>query len=435
MKHLLQSISKVCVFSLMSTIAWAGGDLANDLKSGQLWNMGKTALLNKYVTGELMTWVNQEKTQLRIPKPTITLSNASLGETLLDWNGDKLDHITIMIFNKGDYATANNNATISREDFDTLLKNTQNTITTLTGAKPKNIQTNRRESVVKVKGWVWQWDNGVAMLEENATRDKRSGKFEAEFIRLKLAATPQAIARNTASDRASRSDIKKNVEKTGKRLVIKNIPMVDQGDKGYCAVATAARLFSYYGMDDVDQHELASMAETSASGGTNSLYMIESLKKMGGKFQIRLRELDSLTNVKTLRAFLKQYNRIAGRMKKQKLNENSFNLSHILENADVEVMKKARAGSPSQISKWLSPIKKYIQTGVPVIWSVQLGLVPEPGLPQASGGHMRLIIGYDEEKQTIIFSDSWGAMHSEKEMPVDDAVTITTGRYIMQPSS
>ncbi|MFR4224380.1 MAG: hypothetical protein ACLT38_12745 [Akkermansia sp.] len=41
-------------------------------------------------------------------------------------------------------------------------------------------------------------------------------------------------------------------------MVIQDIPMVDQGQKGYCVVATAARIFAYYGMDYVDQHELAS---------------------------------------------------------------------------------------------------------------------------------------------------------------------------------
>lgn len=57
--------------------------------------------------------------------------------------------------------------------------------------------------------------------------------------------------------------------------------MVDQGQKGYCVVATAARIFAYYGMDYVDQHELASLANTSADGGTNTAAMAENLKKSG----------------------------------------------------------------------------------------------------------------------------------------------------------
>ena len=73
--------------------------------------------------------------------------------------------------------------------------------------------------------------------------------------------------------------------------------------------------------------------------------------------------------------------------------------------------------------------------GIPVFWSVQLGIVPEPlRLSQTRGGHLRLIIGFDEAKKTLIFSDSWGAAHTEKEMPLADAIAITTGRQVMQPS-
>lgn len=73
--------------------------------------------------------------------------------------------------------------------------------------------------------------------------------------------------------------------------------------------------------------------------------------------------------------------------------------------------------------------------GHPRVWSVQLGIVPEPlRLSQTRGGHLRLIIGFDEEKKTLIFSDSWGAAHTEKEMPLADAIAITTGRQVMQPS-
>ena len=68
-------------------------------------------------------------------------------------------------------------------------------------------------------------------------------------------------------------------------------------------------------------------------------------------------------------------------------------------------------------------------------WSVQWGIVPEPKrLSQTRGGHLRLIIGFDEEKKTVIFSDSWGAEHTDKEMPMADAIAIPTGRQVMQPS-
>jgi hypothetical protein len=48
---------------------------------------------------------------------------------------------------------------------------------------------------------------------------------------------------------------------------IANIPMIDQGDKGYCTVATFERVLRYYGLE-VDQHLVADIAETFEGGGT-----------------------------------------------------------------------------------------------------------------------------------------------------------------------
>ena len=61
--------------------------------------------------------------------------------------------------------------------------------------------------------------------------------------------------------------------------------------------------------------------------------------------------------------------------------------------------------------------------------------VSETGLKDCDYSDLDLMItGFDEEKKTLIFSDSWGAAHTEKEMPLADAIAITTGRQVMQPS-
>ena len=71
--------------------------------------------------------------------------------------------------------------------------------------------------------------------------------------------------------------------------------------------------------------------------------------------------------------------------------------------------------------------------GVPLFWSVQLGLYPEAGVPQVFGGHMRLIIGYNAEKNEIIYTDTWGAGHEHKYMPDDWAWTITQNMFYLNP--
>lgn len=70
------------------------------------------------------------------------------------------------------------------------------------------------------------------------------------------------------------------------------------------------------------------------------------------------------------------------------------------------------------------------------MWGLQLGIFPENGekAPQAGGGHMRLIIGYNEAKSEIIFSDSWGAGHERKSMAAPHACAATMGLYLLQPA-
>lgn len=124
------------------------------------------------------------------------------------------------------------------DEFEKRLDRIREGLTALTGVQPREYRATRKEAVVKVNGWSWIWDKGAITLEINTSREGR--EFEAEFIRLKAGPTEASIARGDASSRARKADIKQHVRKEGKRVVIQDIPMVDQGQKGYCVVATAA---------------------------------------------------------------------------------------------------------------------------------------------------------------------------------------------------
>ena len=62
-----------------------------------------------------------------------------------------------------------------------------------------------------------------------------------------------------------------------------------------------------------------------------------------------------------------------------------------------------------------------------------LGVFPEEGIPQLSGGHLRLIIGYNEKNDEILYSDSWGAGHELKRMSTPDAYGATTSLRMIKP--
>ena len=77
---------------------------------------------------------------------------------------------------------------------------------------------------------------------------------------------------------------------------------------------------------------------------------------------------------------------------------------------------------------------KNIQEGIPVIWCVMLGIMPEEKLSlQSKGGHMRLIIGFNEKNKEILYTDTWGIGHELKSMPIQYAWTITNRLLYLLP--
>lgn len=82
-------------------------------------------------------------------------------------------------------------------------------------------------------------------------------------------------------------------------------------------------------------------------------------------------------------------------------------------------------------------VKEYVDQGIPLCWTLFLGMFKEGEMPQSFGGHMRLIVGYnfsDPEVPKIIYTDSWGEGHGRKEMRADEAYCMTTGLYAMVPN-
>lgn len=71
---------------------------------------------------------------------------------------------------------------------------------------------------------------------------------------------------------------------------ISSIPMISQGNKGYCVAATLARVLNYYGYQ-VDMHSMADLAETSAYGTTKK-DVLDSIRRICNGTPFRMQRLD-----------------------------------------------------------------------------------------------------------------------------------------------
>ena len=210
--------------------------------------------------------------------------------------------------------------------------------------------------------------------------------------------------------------------------------MVDQGEKGYCVVATAERVLRYYGVH-VDENELAQLANTSANGGTSVAAMTEVLKKLTARLKIRVRTIDE-TTVHDMLALIADYNRLAKLRKASIIAPpgQMIDVAGVYGEMNPAVLRETRGKNRSGLSSFERKVKASVDKGIPVLWSVMLGIVPEArvNIPKPDG-HMRLIVGYNEKSKEIVFSDTWGMGNEAKRMPATDAWTITTGMATIEP--
>jgi len=248
-----------------------------------------------------------------------------------------------------------------------------------------------RESVKR-----WDWSGHAILLA--APRD--------EYVALRV--LPAAVAdlqgKSRTPDAELRERLLSRIEKRPNGdVVLKDIPMVDQGPKGYCVPATWERVMRYMGIP-ADMYILAMAGNTDAGGGTRIGAIAAGAK-------------EAITRGGRQLAF---------------------------ENGRVTTLN----------------IKKCINRGLPVMWAVTVNRDFDNSLTQRTreragmsdpetwkdslfaarkdakkiplnlqNGHVRMIIGYNEQTGEIAFSDSWGAVGGERWMTQEEAQAISQGGY------
>jgi hypothetical protein len=316
-------------------------------------------------------------------------------EVVIEFANGKASKASVSLYNRGD------GGDISRVDFEQRYKNAGVAMGKLLGVRPSERKPNA-QTAIKISGWIWTAPAALVSLEYNTEALAGGG---AEFLRMKLVSptardtfaseTGQSMRRTALG----KSDLPRFVKRESNGDVyVGGVPMVDQGDKGYCVVAACQRIFSYMHIP-VDQHELAQVAGTDSQRGTNSGSMAEALEKIDSRFKVNYKPL-------ALRF-------MSGRMGVPYGNRIS----------DVDQTKFAKI------------VQDYTGRGVPLLWALELGQFPEepPNAAQGGGGHMRLIIGLNTKSGDVLFTDSWGAGHELKRMKMEYAYKASSGLWAIEP--
>jgi hypothetical protein len=325
---------------------------------------------------------------------------------------DKTARISILFANKGDIAFYMSPEEVSRQKraeplnvSDGMIRGLQEAIRTeaaalRTGLRnlfgPSRSISLGRFQQSREQAERWDWKGHSFLLVE----------LPGEYVALRI--LPTAVLDDADSSKksfaAAKRDLPRRVEKrsNGDVLII-DLPMSNQGQKGYCVPATFERLLRYYGLP-ADMNVLAMAGKTKAGGGTSISQIIGATQSVvydaGGtitqrNFSGSIQEIKPLIDAGKPMIFA-HYSTVEfnSRVHDRMIVRNNF--------------------SPEDwSSKVLPDFKK--RMGAP--------LKPDPEY-----GHVCLIIGYNEKTREIAITDSWGPDATERWMTEEEA------RQIMQPT-
>lgn len=389
-------------------------------------------------------WTSSQKDTARYPAFPNSPRSAFLGfrvyEAIATFQNETLIRFYLSLYNRGDAGP------MELEAFDSLVENVRNALEKRTGEKGEELK-GRLASAMMVRAVVWvHGDFAYTMkwsVSGHSRREKLPEYLQLEIERFNPKDDPRRRALTTV-DRSkieSKQDLLENVRKDEKGNVwIDGIPMVDQGMKGYCAAAVAERVLKYYGCAGVNQHAIAQITGTDALRGTSIVAMAEALRKAGSKFGITLRKryVSDVDSIRDLEKIVQRYNATAKRMKRKRIRIISDNeyvyLGRTFAQMELPVFRAYKMKyEQREFREFKRDIHDRVDKGLPLVWCVVLGVIPDKSAPQAAGGHMRLIIGYNDKTGEVIYSDTWGAAHEFKTMLYEDAWTITTRTMYINP--
>lgn len=358
-----------------------------------------------------LDWPRESKTEISesyraYPKEDYRFLGARPFSAALYGENEKVTGISIVFANKGDsFSSAGSGEDHfiegkpvpgGMEGVKALMTYDAKTIaeklTALLG-EPESQKFGEGESRVNAERWDWA---GHSFLLSHV---------EEEYVSLSIQTVEAADDRGRTarvSDAVIRERARGFVEtRENGDVVVTNIPMVDQGPKGYCVPATAERIMRFLGIP-ADMYLLAMAGETQAGGGTSVDLLLSNIgsdiKRKGRSFDIETGELK---------------------------------MRDIKRSIDDGIPIMWALYSTAEFNDTASE-RTQLRKSEP--WGAYRDLVTtaaaEAVLPaDRSRGHVVIIIGYNEETNEIAFSDSWGERYLERWITIPEAEQVSQNRF------
>ncbi len=245
----------------------------------------------------------------------------------------------------------------------------------------------------------WDW-NGVAFLLNS---------HQGEYVSLKIIPSGVADHHGTVevTDRSEMRDIlaKRVVRRENGDVLVSELPMVDQGPKGYCVPATWERYLRYMDVP-ADLYVLAILGGSGVGGGTSFERMVAGVDGYVSAYHRRIETYQAPLDVPHVAKYIDQGLPLMWGCWVTK---------------PVEVLANKNSHDRKTVTDW-SAYSKNLATQ-----DAALGTSFRAEDTDHNNGHMRLIIGYNAATGEIAISDSWGSAMAERWLYAPTAKRISQG--------
>ncbi len=306
------------------------------------------------------------------------------------------DLVSIVFANKGDF---NFSDTPTEDEIEAMQKAIEHDEDTLVERLTNAFGQPEKQSFgtgrgIKERLQRWDWKGHAFLLASQ----------EDEYVSLRIMSTEAADNKGRSkklSDAALRKlTIENIITRPNGDVLIGNIPMVNQGPKGYCVPATFERYLRYMQIP-ADMYLLAMAGQTEIGGGTSLSSIINSVDSYISSQSRTMKQLNEPIKVRTIQKYIDKGLPIIWTM----FSSNAYNQYANQRTAERQAITDWRAWkTTTQSNARRTELRKDIMSA-----------------------HACLIIGYNKATGEIAVSDSWGPSYSERWICAEQAEQVSQG--------
>jgi hypothetical protein len=365
------------------------------LSDNNLWDDAPAAVADR-LGWPLESATDTQSSFRYYPEPSYRILEARPYSTVLYGAYETAAHISIVFANKGDFKFSDTPTTGEIQDMETAIRKDTDSIRHLLNKELGESEKQQFGAGRGIKQLIERWDwKGHAILL--AAQD-------GEYVSLKIMRSDAADNKGRGeklSDAALRELSAGNIiTRPNGDVLVGNIPMVDQGPKGYCVPATFERYMRYMQIP-ADMYILAMAGQTQVGGGTSLSNIIESIDSYIASQSRSMKELKEPIKVRALQKYI---------------DKGLPLIWTLFSSSEYNSYANQRTAARREVSDWQA-------------WANQTKTDARDIELRKDmlSAHACLIVGYNKDTDEIAVSDSWGPAYNERWISADQAEQVSQG--------